>query len=361
MSLNRQHNFKNPDDRSDLDYFYDELIDEVEEMENDEGLWEYYDVIYLQGASDSEDDTNNRDANFQLDDDTENSSGMQTVISDDDGTESYGGCLEDGIGNVADITKSVKTSVFEWKGVDEYDETVSAIIAAIKKPRSSPPDIKLEDFVADICFHPERDIIAVGTISHAKACRDIQFTEDGCYLLTCSEDKSIMVADVEIEKLYVQSEPYEEKLICIGIYRGNSKLVGDSSKGNLYTFNWGQFGYHSDKFPGVNAAMSEMTPVTDRIAGVSREEGIIKAVHVAPFRNLGIVGQHTMSIESLDISNNGELIASSLHNNGVRFWNIKYFEDFGDIKNNEKHNAYKEKNYDLQSSKFNNASDIFPM
>ncbi|XP_058979318.1 WD repeat-containing protein 55 homolog isoform X2 [Musca domestica] len=355
-------------------------------------------------------------------------------------------------------------AVLELNEDEEDDETVKAIIAAIKKPRSSPPEIKLEDFVTDICFHPLRDIIAIATITgdvalyeysnegnkhlrtievHAKACRDVEFSTDGLNVLTCSKDKSIMITDMETEKLkkfyesaheepinklhvidenlfatgddggtvklwdlrtkneifalkevedyvtqmltneagklllvtsgdgylttlnigarklYVQSEPYEEELTCMGTYRGDSKLVVGTSKGNLYTFNWGQFGYHSDKFPGVKSSMSEMIPITDRIACVAGEEGIIRAVHIAPFRNLGIVGQHSMPIESLDVSNSGELIASSSHNNDVRFWNVKYFEEFGDIKYNEKHNSYKEKRHNLPSSKFSNASDFF--
>ncbi|XP_073833013.1 WD repeat-containing protein 55 homolog isoform X2 [Musca autumnalis] len=357
-----------------------------------------------------------------------------------------------------------RASVLELDENEEDDETVKAIIAAIKKPRSSPPEIKLEDFVTDICFHPERDIIAIATITgdvalyeysndgnkhlrtievHAKACRDVEFSTDGLNVLTCSKDKSIMITDMETEKLkkfyesahdepinklhvidenlfatgddngtvklwdlrtkneifalkevedyisqmltneagklllvtsgdgylttlnigarklYVQSEPYEEELTCMGTYRGDSKLVVGTSKGNLYTFNWGQFGYHSDKFPGVKSSMSEMIPITDRIACVAGEEGIIRAVHIAPFRNLGIVGQHSMPIESLDVSNSGELIASSSHNNDVRFWNVKYFEEFGDIKYNEKHQSYKEKRHNLPSSKFSNASDFF--
>uniref|UniRef100_A0A1B0C642 Uncharacterized protein n=1 Tax=Glossina palpalis gambiensis TaxID=67801 RepID=A0A1B0C642_9MUSC len=43
---------------------------------------------------------------------------------------------------------------------------------------------------------------------------------------------------------------------------------------------------------------STTTPITNRIACVAGEEGIIRAVHVALFRNLGVVGQHTMPIES---------------------------------------------------------------
>ncbi|KAI9577386.1 hypothetical protein GQX74_013629, partial [Glossina fuscipes] len=43
---------------------------------------------------------------------------------------------------------------------------------------------------------------------------------------------------------------------------------------------------------------STTIPITNRIACVAGEEGIIRAVHVALFRNLGVVGQHTMPIES---------------------------------------------------------------
>lgn len=355
-------------------------------------------------------------------------------------------------------------SVLELNENEEDDETVRAIIAAIKKPRTAPPEIKLDDFITDICFHPERDIIALATITgdvclysyanegntllrnieiHAKSCRDVEFTDDGRDLLTCSKDKSIMITDMETEKLkkfyesahdeainklqvidehlfstgddggtvklwdirtkdaifalkevedfisqmltneskklllvtsgdgylttiniasrklFVQSEPYEEELHCMGTFRGNSKLVVGTSKGRLYTFNWGQFGYHCDMYPGINTPISEMIPITDRICCVAGEEGIIRACHITPFRNLGIVGQHNMPIENLDVCNSGELIASSSHNNDVRFWNVKYFEDFGDIKYNEKHNTFKDKRHNLPSSKFTNAGDFF--
>ena len=54
-------------------------------------------------------------------------------------------------------------------------------------------------------------------------------------------------------KLYVQSEPYEEELTCMGLFRNESKLVVGSSKGRLYTYNWDEFGLHSNMFPGSYA------------------------------------------------------------------------------------------------------------
>ncbi|XP_037940840.1 WD repeat-containing protein 55 homolog [Teleopsis dalmanni] len=357
-----------------------------------------------------------------------------------------------------------KSAVLELNGSDEDDETVKAIIAAIKNPRTTPPDINLEDCVTDVCFHPEQNIIAIATVTgdvclyklgnekntllrtievHAKSCRDVEFSEDGRNLITCSKDKSIMITDMQTErlkkfyesahddainklhvldenlfatgddsgtvklwdlrtknaifalkevedyitqiltndakklllftsgdgylttinigarKLYVQSEEYQEEFTCMATYRGDSKLVVGTSKGRLYTYNWGQFGYHSDMFPGIDTPINAMIPITDRISCIANEDGHIRACHVAPFRNLGIVGQHSMPVECLDISADGELIASASHNNDVRFWNVKYFEDFGDIKYNEKHNKAKEKRHNLPSSKFSNASDFF--
>lgn len=479
----RNGNFKNPDDPSDgsdIDELADaELEDDEELMINARGEWGEEEVEDDIGAEDIGADTDDDDSSdfdpmaTDSDDSMSDDSGKDTVDNGDKSKQTPGNAVvagsstskgtksdEGGGGGGIDEAKSV----LDLDENEEDDETVRAIIAAIKKPRSSPPEIKLEDFVTDICFHPDRDIIAIATITgdvalyeysndgnklvrnievHAKACRDVEFSRCGRNILTCSKDKSIMITDMETEKLkkfyesahddpinklhvidenlfatgddngtvklwdlrtknevfalkevedyitqiitndagklllvtsgdgylttlnigarklYVQSEPYEEELTCMGTYRGDSKLVVGTSKGNLFTFNWGQFGYHSDKFPGVKSPMSEMIPITDRIACVAGEEGVIRAVHIAPFRILGVVGQHSMPVEALDVSNSGELIASSSHNNDVRFWNVKYFEEFGDIKYNEKHNAFKEKRHNLPSSKFSNASDFF--
>lgn len=105
--------------------------------------------------------------------------------------------------------------------------------------------------------------------------------------------------------------------------------------------------------------MSLMVPITERIAIVGGEEGILRAMHVVPGRNLGIVGQHSLGVEAMDISSSGELIASSSHDNDIKFWNIKYFEDYDDMKYNEKHNKFKEERHNLPSSKFSNAGDFF--
>jgi WD repeat-containing protein 55 len=101
-----------------------------------------------------------------------------------------------------------------------------------------------------------------------------------------------------------------------------------------------------------------MIPITERIAITAGEEGVIRAMHLVPGRILGIAGQHSLAIEAMDISNNGEYIASSSHDNDIRFWNIKYFEDFDEIN----YNAKPDKNAarrNLPSSLAANRSDFF--
>ena len=53
-----------------------------------------------------------------------------------------------------------------------------------------------------------------------------------------------------------------------------------------------------------------------------------RAVHLYPHRFVGTVGHHDKSypIEKLDVSYNGELIASISHDDCVKFWSIKYLE-----------------------------------
>lgn len=157
----------------------------------------------------------------------------------------------------------------------------------------------------------------------------------------------------------VQSEPYDEELTCMGLFRNDSKLVVGTSKGRLYTFNWNEFGFHNTMYPGPKTPMSHMVPVTDRVAVVAGEEGVLRALNCIPGRNLGVVGQHSLAVDAMDINHSGEYIASTADNNEIKFWNIKYFEDLDDIKYNEKHNKSKEHKHNLPSSKVSNAGDFF--
>ncbi|KAJ8865910.1 hypothetical protein PR048_033433 [Dryococelus australis] len=356
---------------------------------------------------------------------------------------------------------------------EEEDEVIKAIRREKEQQREHPPDIQCEDFVVDISFHPEQDVIAAATVMgdvllykyaidstelmatwelHTKACRDIEFNRDGSLLFSCSKDKSIMVTDVASGKLvgaydnahetavysllvldrnmftsgdeagtvklwdlrkkeavfslkemedyvskmattearrhvvctsgegtltsinlstrklhmqasYVlswcpQSEVYEAELTSLALLRNNTKVVASSSKGTLFLFNWGEFGYHNDEFPGNKRSINCLIPITDNILVEACEDGTLRATHMFPHRHLGVVGQHQFSVECLDISGDGTYIASSSHDQLIKFWNIKYFEDI-EVNVKEKSKKKVEMRHNLPSSKAKNSADFF--
>lgn len=85
---------------------------------------------------------------------------------------------------------------------------------------------------------------------------------------------------------------------------------------------------------------------------------IYRATSLFPRRNLGIVGQHDLSIETLDVNRDGTLIASSSHNNDIKFWNVQYFETLN-VTEPVKGGKQKQLKHNLPSSKIDNASNFF--
>ncbi|XP_035781152.1 WD repeat-containing protein 55 homolog [Anopheles albimanus] len=415
---------------------------------------------------DNQEEEDNKSSNSDSDDDftdSDNDSGSGTERTVETRSKTAGRATtgDSGEGSTAPTPRRV---IDDYDEDMEEDEVVKAIIAEIKKPRSKPPDIRMEDFVVDLSFHPRQDILAIGTSVgdvqvyrytndentlldthelHTKSVRGVEFSRDGRLLISTGRDRSILVTDTETGKLtfcweeaheepvytmsiigehtfatgdddgvlkmwdvrqkdavfklkpvedfisailsnaeqqkyllmtsgdgflttiniaqrkmHVQSEPYEEELNCMGLFKRESKLVVGTSKGNCYTFNWEQFAYHCDAFTGPKAGANRMIPITEQIAVMAGEDGVIRAMHMVPGRMLGIVGQHAMAVDTMDISGSGELIASSSQDNDVRFWNVKYFEDFDDIKYNAKPDKRALK-HNLPSSQRTNARDFF--
>nr|CAD7433248.1 unnamed protein product [Timema monikensis] len=155
-----------------------------------------------------------------------------------------------------------------------------------------------------------------------------------------------------------QSEMYDTELTSLCLMRSDSKLLVGSSKGTMFLFNWGQFGYHSDEFPGVKQSINSMIPITENIVVTACEDGVLRATHLFPQRHLGVAGQHQFSVECLDISGDGTFIASSSHDQLIKFWNIRYFEEMN-INSRVKSRKREEMKRNLPSSKFQDCSAFF--
>ena len=62
----------------------------------------------------------------------------------------------------------------------------------------------------------------------------------------------------------------------MGVVHRDSKLVVGSGDGKLYLFNWREFGYHSDQFPGHPDAINSLLAVTDNVIVTGCEDGAIR-------------------------------------------------------------------------------------
>lgn len=148
-------------------------------------------------------------------------------------------------------------------------------------------------------------------------------------LVVASGEGTIQSFDLRMKKPDIQSEVYNGELNCMGSVRGGDKLVVGSGTGTLYLFSKGQYGLHSDQFPGHPDGINCLVPITENVLLTGCEDGNIRAVHLYPHRFLGVVGHHedNFPVEKLDVNTTGELVGSISHDNRVKFWNVAYLEE----------------------------------
>ena len=171
-----------------------------------------------------------------------------------------------------------------------------------------------EEFVSDIFFNPNLD--------------------EGRRMVVSSGEGTLQSFNVRGKRPDIQSEQYNSELTSLACVHRDSKLVAGSGDGKLYMFNWGEFGYHSADFPGHPDAINDLVAVTDNVIVTACEDGAIRAVHLYPHRFIGTVGHHhgnsgrpvDFPIEKLDVSRSGDIIASTSHDQRIKFWNISYLE-----------------------------------
>uniref|UniRef100_A0A1B6E1Q1 WD repeat-containing protein 55 homolog n=1 Tax=Clastoptera arizonana TaxID=38151 RepID=A0A1B6E1Q1_9HEMI len=191
---------------------------------------------------------------------------------------------------------------------------------------------KMEDYVSSIISNDERR-----------------------YIVCTSGEGTVTSFDMRSRNMHIQSEVFEAELTCAAIVGKSTKLVVGSSQGSLLFYNWEQFGLHVDELPTLGKkAINCMIPISENIVITGWEDGVLRATYLLPNRNLGIVGQHSLSVENLDISHDGEYIASCSLDQKLRFWPISYFEDLNTISSTNKN-----PNHNLPSSNFSNRGDFF--
>ncbi|NWY92102.1 WDR55 protein, partial [Loxia curvirostra] len=146
---------------------------------------------------------------------------------------------------------------------------------------------------------------------------------NGKILLTASGDGTLGVYNVKRRRFELLSEPQNGDLTSVVLMKRGRKVACGSSEGTIYLFNWDGFGAASDRFALRAETIDCMVPITDSIVCVGSLDGVIRAVNVLPNRVLGCVGQHLGEpIEQLAVAADGKLLASSGHDQKVKFWDV---------------------------------------
>jgi len=142
------------------------------------------------------------------------------------------------------------------------------------------------------------------------------------------------------------------------VVKNDTKLLAGTDMGKMYIFNWGEFEEHTDTYPGHKETINSMVAIAEEVVVSATGDGTIRATSLFPHKPLGIVGQHDMTCEKVDISHCGTIIASYSHDEYIKFWNISYFED-ADVTQLTGGNKNRGKERNLPSSKHRNTSDFF--
>ncbi|XP_027592489.1 WD repeat-containing protein 55 isoform X2 [Pipra filicauda] len=146
---------------------------------------------------------------------------------------------------------------------------------------------------------------------------------NGKILLTASGDGTLGVYNVKRRRFDLLSEPQNGDLTSVVLLKRGRKVACGSSEGTIYLFNWDGFGAASDRFALRAESIDCMVPITDSIVCVGSLDGVIRAVNVLPNRVVGSVGQHLGEpIEQLAVGPGGTLLASSAHDQKVKFWDV---------------------------------------
>ncbi|KAF1381180.1 hypothetical protein PFLUV_G00171850 [Perca fluviatilis] len=142
-------------------------------------------------------------------------------------------------------------------------------------------------------------------------------------LLTSSGDGTMGVFNIKRRRFELLSECQGGDLTCVALMKRGRKAVCGSSEGTVYIFNWNGFGAASDRFAIKAESVECILPVTDSIMCTASMDGYIRAVNLLPNRVIGCVGQHVGEpIEELAGSWDGRFLASSAHDQLLKFWDI---------------------------------------
>jgi len=182
---------------------------------------------------------------------------------------------------------------------------------------------------------------------------DMVCDKDNKYMLCTSGDGVLSVLNLRKKEVEHASDQLEEELLCVTIIKNGTKVACGSGDGVLNIYNWGQWGDISDRVPMEKDSIDSLCKLTEDIVVTGVGNGNIKCSYVHPHKSIGCIGSHgKMGIESLSVSRDGELLATSAASeNTVKFWDVSQVDSESQHEARHKENRKRKLDADDDSKK----------
>lgn len=159
-------------------------------------------------------------------------------------------------------------------------------------------------------------------------------------LVTASGDSTLGVYDLKMAfrklKLKDRSVPQDDDILSLQVVRGGSKLVAGTQEGVLSFWSWGAWGDVSDRYPGHPESIDCILGVDDSTIITGSSDGMMRVLTIYPHKLVGVLGDHMdFPIERLSWTHDRMAIASSSHDEIVRFWDASVFLEGSDDEDDE--------------------------
>ncbi|KAL0234987.1 hypothetical protein GEMRC1_001569 [Eukaryota sp. GEM-RC1] len=127
------------------------------------------------------------------------------------------------------------------------------------------------------------------------------------------------------------SEDLGDEILSLSLLKNGSKLLAGTLGGDILIYDWNYFGDFSDKLVGHPDAVESIVKIDEDTVLTSSDDGIIRIVSVLPNQLLGVLGEHgQFPVERMSKSYDGQVLASTSHDNCVKLWDLSVFYEDGD-------------------------------
>lgn len=183
---------------------------------------------------------------------------------------------------------------------------------------------------------------------------------EGHTLLVSGGDGILSVLDLRStggRKLLGKSAFQEDELQSLCLVRGGTKVCVGTQSGTILIFSYGQWGDHTDRFPGHPESISTLATDGQRRLFTGDDAGVIRECSVMPHSVQRTIGKHRHvvstdengciakedkgdlpAVERLCLSGNGEFLASCSTQGSIRFWSTSTASVASSDKNKDRNN-----------------------